>query len=276
MRMAISFGVLVVGLLGLTALAMAAEHTKDSLDTVKKAVADDKAVLLDVREKSEWDDGHLKDAKLLPLSVLNAGAKAEDVAKIAPKDKIIYCHCRSGVRSLKAADELKKLGYDVRPLKAGYTDLLKTGFAPAPQGKGGGFGKDAAHKTDMELFHFLLDNRKEITRKVTNLPNGIETLTESDNPKVVEKLQAHVESMYKRVEEKRPIHARDPLFAEIFRNADKIKMKLEKTKKGVKVIETSEDAYTAKLIQAHAEVVNLFIKNGRAEMMKNHALPDKK
>jgi alpha-acetolactate decarboxylase len=147
---------------------------------------------------------------------------------------------------------------------------------PGPQGKGGRFGKDAAHKADMELFHFLLDNRKEITRKVTNLPNGIETLTESDNPKVVEKLQAHVASMYKRVEERRPIHARDPLFAEIFRNTDKIKMKLEKTRKGVKVVETSEDAYVAKLIQAHAEVVNLFLKNGRAEMMKNHALPDKK
>jgi hypothetical protein len=147
---------------------------------------------------------------------------------------------------------------------------------PGPQGKGGRFGKDAAHKADMELFHFLLDNRKEITRKVTNLPNGIETLTESDNPKVVEKLQAHVASMYKRVEEKRPIHARDPLFAEIFRNADKITMKLEKTKKGVKVVETSKDAYVAKLIQAHAQVVNLFLKNGRAEMMKNHALPDKK
>ncbi len=128
----------------------------------------------------------------------------------------------------------------------------------------------------MELFHFLLDHRKEITRKVTNLPNGIETVTECENPKVVEKLQAHVASMYQRVEEKRPIHARDPLFAEIFRNADKIKMKLEKTKKGVRVVETSEDAYVAKLAQSHAEVLNLFLKNGHVEVMKNHELPAKK
>lgn len=41
-------------------------------------------------------------------------------------------------------------------------------------------------------------------------------------------------------------------------------------------VEFREDAYVAKLIQAHAEAVNLFLKNGRAEMMKNHALPDKK
>lgn len=123
-------GLLLVGAT-LPASLFAADHTKDMTDTVKKAVADGKAVLLDVREKSEWDDGHLKDAKLLPLSALQAGAKAEDVAKIAPKDKIVYLHCGSGVRCLKAADALKKLGYDVRPLKPGYMDLLKAGFAPA-------------------------------------------------------------------------------------------------------------------------------------------------
>lgn len=131
MRISILFGAMVVGVAGLLATARAADHTKDTTDVVKKALADDKAVLLDVREQSEWDDGHLKDAKLLPLSTLKGGAKAEDVAKIVPKDKVVYCHCGSGVRCLKAADELKKLGYDVRPLKPGYADLLKAGFAPA-------------------------------------------------------------------------------------------------------------------------------------------------
>lgn len=131
MRISTLFGAMVVGVAGLVATARAADHTKDTTDVVKKALADDKAVLLDVREKSEWDDGHLKDAKLLPLSTLKGGAKAEDVAKIVPKDKVVYCHCGSGVRCLKAADELKKLGYDVRPLKPGYADLLKAGFAPA-------------------------------------------------------------------------------------------------------------------------------------------------
>jgi hypothetical protein len=148
----------------------------------------------------------------------------------------------------------------------------------AQRGRGGpgrGPGRDAEHRADMELFHFLLDNRDKITRKVTNVANGVETVTESDDPKVVEKLQAHVESMYKRVDKGRPIHARDPLFAEIFRNADKIEMKLEKTEKGVKVVETSKDEYVAKLIQSHAEVVNLFVKNGRAEMRKDHAVPEK-
>jgi hypothetical protein len=148
--------------------------------------------------------------------------------------------------------------------------------ALAPQqGKGRGPGRDEAHQKDMELFHFLLDHRKEITRTVNLRPDGIETLTESEDPAVTQKLQAHVASMYRRVEERRPIHARDPLFAEIFRHAEKIAMKLENTAKGVKVVETSKDPYVVKLIQAHAEVVNLFLKNGRAEMMRNHAVPPK-
>lgn len=113
-------------------LGFAAEHTKDSLDAVKKAVADNKAVLLDVREKDEWDNGHLRDAKFLALSDLR-GAKADDLAKVLPKDKIIYCHCASGMRCLRAADVLKKNGYDVRPLKSGYAELLRSGFPAAPK-----------------------------------------------------------------------------------------------------------------------------------------------
>ncbi|MFQ3651486.1 MAG: rhodanese-like domain-containing protein [Gemmataceae bacterium] len=118
-------------LLLIPGLLWAAEHTRDSLDTVKKALADNKAVLIDVREQSEWDDGHLQDARLLPLSVLGKGLSAEILGKVAPKDKVLYLHCASGNRCLKAADLLKKQGYDVRPLKSGYADLLKAGFKPA-------------------------------------------------------------------------------------------------------------------------------------------------
>lgn len=126
-------GVLFLLGIGCTASpGLAADHTKDSLDTVKKAIADNKAVLLDVREKAEWDDGHLRDAKWMPLSALR-GAKADDLARALPKDKVIYCHCASGRRCLNAADILKKNGYDVRPLKSGYGDLCDSGFPVAPK-----------------------------------------------------------------------------------------------------------------------------------------------
>ncbi len=110
---------------------LAAEHTRDALSVVKKSLSDGKAALLDVREQGEWDDGHLKDAVLLPLSKIARGASKEDVAKLVPPGKIVYIHCGSGVRCLKAADTLKKLGYDVRPLKEGYMALIRAGFEKA-------------------------------------------------------------------------------------------------------------------------------------------------
>jgi phage shock protein E len=126
------FGVLfLTGMMYAAAAGLAAEHTKDSLDTVKNAVADNKAVLLDVREKAEWDQGHLRDARFLALSALRRGVKTDELTRTLPKDKVIYCHCASGQRCLQAADILKKNGYDVRPLKSGYEDLLKSGFASA-------------------------------------------------------------------------------------------------------------------------------------------------
>jgi rhodanese-related sulfurtransferase len=112
----------------LAASIAVADHTKDTPTDVKKAIEDKKAILLDVREQSEWDEGHLKDAKLLPLSKLKK-AEAKDLD--LPKDKVIYTHCRAGSRALQAAELLQKLGYDVRALKPGFQDLLDAGFPKA-------------------------------------------------------------------------------------------------------------------------------------------------
>jgi rhodanese-related sulfurtransferase len=112
-------------------VACAADHTTDSLDTVKKNVAGGKAVLVDVRETGEWQDGHLKDAKLLPLSDIKAGVPADKLKAKLPPGKIVYLHCASGGRCRTAADLLKKQGYDVRPLKDGYNNLVEAGFEKA-------------------------------------------------------------------------------------------------------------------------------------------------
>lgn len=112
--------------------AVAAEHTKDSITDIKKRLEKKEAVLIDVREESEWKAGHLRAAHLVPLSGLVSEAKRGPLVEKLPKDKIIYCHCHSGGRALKAADLLSKLGYDVRALKLGYPDLLEEGFEKAP------------------------------------------------------------------------------------------------------------------------------------------------
>lgn len=123
------------------------------------------------------------------------------------------------------------------------------------------------------MFHYLLEHRAEIRRQVKDIPQGVETLTESDRPEVASIIQEHVSSMEKRVKEGRPIHLRDPLFAELFRHASKIQFTYQPTDKGMQVRETSNDPYVAKLIQAHAQVVSAFLKNGFEEVHRNHAIP---
>lgn len=52
-------------------------------------------------------------------------------------------------------------------------------------------------------------------------------------------------------------------------------MVIEKTEKGVKVVETSDDVEVVKVIQAHAEVVSKFVEKGFDEAHKEHPVPGK-
>lgn len=151
------------------------------------------------------------------------------------------------------------------------------GRGPGMQGKRPGAEQhDDRHNADHEVFQYLLTNHSKIKRTVKVLPNGVETLTESETPEIAAKIKEHVEWMTVRIKETKPIRMRDPLFAEIFKHTDKITMKHEDTAKGVRVIETSDDPAVVKLIQAHATVVSGFVERGFAEAMKNHPVPDAK
>lgn len=125
---------LAIGFL-LAAQAAAVDYTKDSFDAVLENLAQRKAVLIDVREAGEWKQGHLADATLIPLSELRKMSKdpqvRDSIINRLPQDKIIYCHCASGVRVITATQILEKLGYKIRPLEAGYKELLEVGFPRA-------------------------------------------------------------------------------------------------------------------------------------------------
>ena len=125
--------------------------------------------------------------------------------------------------------------------------------------------------------HDLFSNHDQIKRTVTNLPDGIRTVTESDDPKVAETIKKHVADMGKRVEEGRdpglPIES--PALKAIFRNKDKIKSTYEMTKKGIVVVQTSTDARAVKALQDHAAEVTDLAQRGMVAaheaMMKNGA-----
>jgi phage shock protein E len=112
----------------IAAMTYAEEHTKESLQSIKKNVAEKKAVLVDVRDKLEWDQGHVADAIFLPLSEFRQRDRTEEMLKDLPKDRILYTHCVVGMRALKAAEILKKHGYEARALRPGYDELITARF----------------------------------------------------------------------------------------------------------------------------------------------------
>lgn len=112
-------------------MVMAVDHTMDALSTVRRNVDAKKAVIVDVREESEWKAGHLDAATHLPLSEIRKNLDAEAVRKKLPKNMIVYTHCKVGARALTSALILERLGYDVRPLKPGYDELIQAGFPKA-------------------------------------------------------------------------------------------------------------------------------------------------
>jgi molybdopterin/thiamine biosynthesis adenylyltransferase/rhodanese-related sulfurtransferase len=74
----------------------------------------DKFVLVDVREPHEWQIARIPTAKLIPL-----GDVAKRMGELNPADEIVV-HCRSGVRSAKAAQLLLDSGFkNVKNLKGG-------------------------------------------------------------------------------------------------------------------------------------------------------------
>lgn len=171
----------------------------------------------------------------------------------------------------------------VKHLRNGMLLLLVcviTGTALAQRGQGrgpgrgrGGQGQGQGHDRDHQDFRFLLTNHQKIKRTVQELPNGVKTLTESNDPQVAAKIKEHVYWMKERIEKKQPIRMRDPLFVEIFKHADQIKMSYKKTDKGVLVTEISDNPYVAQLIKAHAKAVSGFVERGFKEAMKNHPVP---
>jgi molybdopterin/thiamine biosynthesis adenylyltransferase len=81
--------------------------------------------LIDIREKDEWDEGHLSGALFLPRGFLEV--KVERM--VTDKDGPILLYCAGGVRSALAAKSLNELGYkDVVSMAGGYGEWKNNGY----------------------------------------------------------------------------------------------------------------------------------------------------
>jgi hypothetical protein len=127
---------------------------------------------------------------------------------------------------------------------------------------------DDAFRADMGLVHEMLGSHERIERKVTNLPNGIRTVTESDDPQVAATIKAHVASMANRLEAGREFNLFSPTIPVLFENKHKIRTAVEPTEKGVTVTQTSDDAKVVAALQEHAVEVSELVRDGMAAMMR--------
>ena len=91
----------------------------------RSALALDGAIFVDVRERDEWEEGHLPGA--VHVSRGNLESRIEAVAPDRAQPVVLYCAV--GARSAFAAKTLSELGYDnVTSLAGGFTDWKRNGY----------------------------------------------------------------------------------------------------------------------------------------------------
>jgi rhodanese-related sulfurtransferase len=90
------------------------EHTAEAL-------ADDSAQLIDVREPYEREAGYVAGSRHVELQELAAQAETVD------RDRPVIFVCRSGARSLMAAQAFKRAGYDAWSMAGGLEQWVAEG-----------------------------------------------------------------------------------------------------------------------------------------------------
>src|SRR5437867_3033600 len=75
------------------------------------------AVIVDVRDKDEWDEGHIAGATHMSRGTIELDIEE----KVPDPNALVICHCGGGGRSALAAESLQKMGYkNVRSMAGGF------------------------------------------------------------------------------------------------------------------------------------------------------------
>ena len=124
-------------------------------------------------------------------------------------------------------------------------------------------GQNATPEESAELA-VLFRNFETITREVTDLPNGIRTVTRSSNEDVMANLVSHVVGMIGRVEsgDDPEIMIQSPTLDIFFARGDAIRSEIDVTDEGIVVIQTSDDPEIVTALQTHAAEVSAMADRG--------------
>ena len=112
-------------------VAQAKQHITEisAADARKQTEAGD-AILIDVREESDWEEGHASGAKNLSRGVI----ELEIEEQIPDLKQPIICYCGGGSRSALVAESLQKMGYEnVRSLAGGMRAWKEAGLPMAEE-----------------------------------------------------------------------------------------------------------------------------------------------
>ncbi len=94
------------------------ETNKEEMTILEKTLNEGNYIVLDVRTKEEYEEGHVKDALNIPYDKIDENVNLD-------KSKTILVYCKSGKRSNIAYETLTKLGYKVIDLGAYDTVALE-------------------------------------------------------------------------------------------------------------------------------------------------------
>ena len=124
-------------------------------------------------------------------------------------------------------------------------------------------GENATKEESSELA-VMFRNFQTISREVTNISNGIRTVTRSSDDAVMDVLISHVVGMIERVEtgDDPRIFIQSPTLDIFFERGDQIETSIEVTDEGIVVVQTSSDPELVEALQVHAAEVTAMADRG--------------
>jgi hypothetical protein len=135
--------------------------------------------------------------------------------------------------------------------------------------------RDSATMALMMGSHELVMNHDRVRRIVTNLSNGVRTITESDDARIAALIKEHVATAVRRLAagddpglpmETQALHT-------LFANPERIRTTTEVTANGIVVVQTSDDSVVVAALQRHASELSDVVREGmpalHRAMMRN-------
>ena len=117
-------------IMGMLSMLIGSCHAAEGIKSVdsttfKAEISSDTVQLLDVRTAEEFAEGHIE--KSINIDV-HEPSFTQIVKEKFNKKQPIYLYCRSGKRSMIAAESLDKEGYQIVNLKDGILGWLDAGY----------------------------------------------------------------------------------------------------------------------------------------------------